>query len=226
MDVLGLQSDPYSQILPSPKKTDSSNKSVKTSPGDSKTPSAGEPSSKAANDGQNSDKAKIARQVSALKETEQKVRAHEAAHMAAGGSLAGGVSYQYQVGPDGKSYIVGGEVPINISAEKTPQATVDKMSQVIRAALAPADPSAQDMAVAAQASATEQSAQVELLKEPASQTPTSGETSATLTPVRSQPGSSSPVQPKPSSPEIKTAEVIKTYIPENSSTRSKISITV
>jgi len=89
--------------------------------------------------------------VARLKQIEQNIRTHEAAHMAAGGAFAGGVSYVYAKGPDGKMYISGGEVPIQAPEGKTPEETVKNMEVVKRAALAPADPSAQDLAVAAAA---------------------------------------------------------------------------
>lgn len=99
------------------------------------------------------DEEKIKREVEQLKRDEVRVKAHEAAHKAAGGQYAGSVSYSYRSGPDGKSYIVGGEVQIDTAPEKTPQETISKMQVVIRAAMAPADPSGQDRAVAAQAAA-------------------------------------------------------------------------
>lgn len=94
---------------------------------------------------------RIQSMVTRLKQTEQSIRAHEAAHMAAGGAFAGGVSYVYAKGPDGKMYISGGEVPIQAPEGKTPEETIKNMEIVKRAALAPADPSAQDLAVAAAA---------------------------------------------------------------------------
>lgn len=86
-----------------------------------------------------------------MKLTEQNIRAHEAAHMAAGGGFAGSASYVYAKGPDGKMYVVGGEVPIQAPEGKTPEETIKNMEIVQRAALAPPDPSAQDLAVAAAA---------------------------------------------------------------------------
>jgi hypothetical protein len=68
-----------------------------------------------------------------LRIIEQKVKAHEMAHKAVGGSYAGQVHYSYTVGPDGRLYITGGEVPIDTSEEKTPEETIKKM-QVVRAA--------------------------------------------------------------------------------------------
>ncbi|MBU2885340.1 catalase [Gilvimarinus agarilyticus] len=84
---------------------------------------------------------------------DREVRAHERAHAAVGGQYAGAPSYQYERGPDGVSYAVSGEVGIDASAVPgDPQATLDKAEQVQRAALAPAEPSAQDRRVAARAS--------------------------------------------------------------------------
>lgn len=103
-----------------------------------------------------------ARELEQLKQRDREVRAHEQAHQAAGGQHAGGATYTYQVGPDGRRYAVGGEVPIDLSAEDNPAATITKMQQVQRAALAPADPSAQDRQVAAQAARLEQEARTQL----------------------------------------------------------------
>lgn len=104
-------------------------------------------------------------EIQKLKTGEQKVISHETAHKSAGGQYAGAVSYEYKTGPDGKRYIVGGEVSIDMSPAKTPSATVTKMQQVKRAALAPADPSAQDRSVAARADALQQKAAQEAMKQ-------------------------------------------------------------
>lgn len=84
-----------------------------------------------------------------LKETDGKVKAHEQAHIAAASGIsASAPSYDYQEGPDGQKYAVGGEV--NVSFEQTGDPEKDKVSAeaMKRAALAPADPSSQDRAVA------------------------------------------------------------------------------
>lgn len=106
-------------------------------------------------------------QVKELKERDAEVRRHEAAHKAAAGSNAtGGPTFEFTTGPDGKRYAVGGEVQIDTAAvDGDPQATIQKMQQIRRAALAPASPSGQDRAVAAQAAATERSARSELAEE-------------------------------------------------------------
>lgn len=100
-------------------------------------------------------------QVQKLKQADTSVRQHEAAHQAAGGAHAGGASFTFTRGPDGKNYATAGEVPIDVSAESEPSATVAKMEQVKAAALAPADPSPQDLRVAAQADAAKLQAQSE-----------------------------------------------------------------
>lgn len=91
------------------------------------------------------------KQVEKLKQRDREVRAHEQAHARTGGAYAGAPSYTFQQGPDGKRYAIGGEVSIDTSKERTPEATVRKMQIVIRAATAPADPSSQDLKVAQQA---------------------------------------------------------------------------
>ncbi len=104
-------------------------------------------------------------QVQEMKDIEREVIAHEAAHQAAAGELGGGVSYTYTEGPDGKSYITGGEVPIRLKQGSTPEETLRNMQQVQRAASAPADPSGQDRQVAAKAAAIAAKARSEITRE-------------------------------------------------------------
>ncbi len=103
-------------------------------------------------------------EVNQLKLIDTKVRAHEQAHLAAGSGLVrGGASFQYSKGPDGKQYAVAGEVQIDASpVPDDPEATIQKMQQVRRAALAPSDPSPQDRKVASSATQIETSAAMEL----------------------------------------------------------------
>ncbi|MFO7482485.1 putative metalloprotease CJM1_0395 family protein [Oceanibaculum nanhaiense] len=102
-------------------------------------------------------------QVDELKQRDREVRAHEQAHAAVGGAYAGSPSYEYESGPDGNRYAIGGEVSIDASPiSGDPEATIQKMEVVKRAALAPAEPSPQDRAVAAQADQTRLKAQAEL----------------------------------------------------------------
>lgn len=113
-------------------------------------------------DGQPLDEAEL-REVQQLKRRDREVRAHEMAHVAAGGQyVTGGPTYSYQAGPDGRRYAVGGELGISTSPERTPEATIQKAQTIRRAALAPAEPSGQDRAVAAQASKMEQASRAEI----------------------------------------------------------------
>lgn len=102
------------------------------------------------------------KQIDELKSRDAEVRTHENAHQSAGGQFAGSPSYTYQTGPDGRRYAIGGEVSIDVSPEKDPQATIAKMESVRRAATAPAEPSPQDYKVAAQAERMMAEAQREL----------------------------------------------------------------
>ncbi len=100
-----------------------------------------------------------------LKKRDQQVRQHEMAHLIAGGQyVRGGPNYVYEVGPDGRRYAVGGDVSIDTSPERDPRATLRKMLTVERAALAPANPSAQDRAVAAKAAQEASKAEMEIIE--------------------------------------------------------------
>jgi len=106
------------------------------------------------------------RQVREMSRRDQEVRRHEMAHIAAGaGVITSGPNFEYEVGPDGKRYVVDGHVNIDVSPESEPQATINKMQRVRKAALAPAQPSGADRAVAAKAAQIEAKARLELVKE-------------------------------------------------------------
>lgn len=99
-----------------------------------------------------------------LASRDREVRSHEAAHVAAGGSyIRGGSSFTYQRGPNGQLYAIGGEVKIDASAiVNNPEATLDKAEVVRRAALAPAQPSPEDLRVAAQATRLASRARIDI----------------------------------------------------------------
>ena len=103
-------------------------------------------------------------EVQKLKERDQEVRTHEKAHQTAGGQYASAPVYDFKKGPDGKDYAVGGHVNIDTSKESDPDKTIEKMRVVIKAAKAPAQPSGQDMKVAAEAQQTLNEAQMEKAK--------------------------------------------------------------
>lgn len=104
-------------------------------------------------------------EIEELKARDREVRTHEQAHAAMGGQYAGAPRYEYTQGPDGRRYVTDGEVSIDISEAKSPEQTLRKMEQVRAAALAPAQPSAQDLKVAAEASQKAVEARADIARE-------------------------------------------------------------
>ena len=104
------------------------------------------------------------RLVQDLAARDREVRSHEQAHLSAAGGLArGGASFEFARGPDGRQYATSGEVSIDVSpVANDPQATISKAQKVARVALAPANPSQADRAVAARANAMAIEARTEL----------------------------------------------------------------
>lgn len=74
---------------------------------------------------------------------------HEMAHKMAGGSFAGAITIE----KDENGIPVSGHVPIQMPVldKKNPQKTIDHANTVIKAAMAPGDPSEQDYKVAQKA---------------------------------------------------------------------------
>lgn len=85
------------------------------------------------------------------------IYAHEMAHKAAGGQFAGAISIERNA--DGIP--ISGHVPIKMPTldKNNPQKTIDHANTVIRAAMAPSDPSGQDYKVAGQAEQIKMQAQ-------------------------------------------------------------------
>ncbi len=103
------------------------------------------------------------KQIQELAARDREVRQHEQNHAAVGGKYAGAPSYEFERGPDGRLYAVGGEVSIDTSpVPNDPEATLEKAEVIQRAALAVAEPSPQDRAVAAAAAAMAAEARAEL----------------------------------------------------------------
>lgn len=133
------------------------------------------------------------RQVEKLAKRDREVRQHEQAHLAAAGGYAkGGPTFSYTRGPDGRQYATGGEVQIDVSAEKTPEATIAKARAVQRAAQAPAEPSGADRAVAAAAVRMEAKARQDLARQRKEQAKGSDGPPAVAAPQRSYAESRSP----------------------------------
>ena len=110
------------------------------------------------------EKPEVKKEIEQLKQIEKNVIVHEQAHKAAGAGT-GAVSYSHTTGPDDQRYIVAGEV--DAPSGNTPEDTIAILEKVRQAALAPADPSPQDLRVAASAVAHIQQSKAELLGEKA-----------------------------------------------------------
>ncbi|PKM31521.1 MAG: hypothetical protein CVV08_14770 [Gammaproteobacteria bacterium HGW-Gammaproteobacteria-12] len=105
-------------------------------------------------------------EIADLVQRDREVRTHEQAHAAVGGQYAGAPTYSFKRGPDGQRYAVSGEVSIDTApVPNDPEATLRKMEIVLRAALAPIEPSPQDLRVAALAQAQAAQARVELAEQ-------------------------------------------------------------
>lgn len=102
-------------------------------------------------------------EIQRLARRDREVRSHEQAHARAGGAhIRGGVKLSTTTGPNGRQYATSGEVNIDLSAANSPEATVNKMQQVQRAALAPANPSSADRSIASVAARRELDAQSQI----------------------------------------------------------------
>ena len=92
-----------------------------------------------------------------IRKNYNEIYAHEMAHKAAGGAFAGAISIER----NSEGIPISGHVPIQMPVldRNNPQKTIDHADVVIRAALAPNDPSGQDYKVANQARQIKQQAQ-------------------------------------------------------------------
>ena len=85
------------------------------------------------------------------------IYAHEMARKIAGGSFAGAITIE----KNSDGIPIAGHVPIKMPVldKKNPKKTIEHANTVIKAAMAPSDPSSQDYKVAAEASAIKSQAQ-------------------------------------------------------------------
>ncbi|MDR1478836.1 MAG: hypothetical protein LBJ00_07835 [Planctomycetaceae bacterium] len=168
-------------------------------------------------------------QVRKLQERDVEVRQHEAAHLAVAGQYAqGGAEYTFQTGPDGKKYAIGGSVSIDVSeVEGDPEATIAKMQQVAAAANAPAEPSNQDLKVAAAARSTEAKARMELAKEKAEDVNTpeneSAEVAAPESKKPNSPLAQSAATNKNNSQQTTTDKILKSFVTSAYTNQSTLS---
>jgi hypothetical protein len=92
--------------------------------------------------------------VSRLQDRDAEVRAHEASHMNSSGVLTiGGPRFNYQIGPDGKAYAIGGEVTLSTLPAYNPADAEAAARNLKKAALGVSDPSPMDLAAASSAEA-------------------------------------------------------------------------
>lgn len=101
-------------------------------------------------------------QIRELQERDAEVRAHEQKHIAAAGAYTrGGPVYEYQTGPDGRMYAIGGEVELDTSMPKDPDAALAKARTLRSSATATGEPSSADLSIASYANQMEADARAE-----------------------------------------------------------------
>ena len=98
---------------------------------------------------QNYDERDFARVLEKFKQTDAKIRTHEQIHASIGHTTTP-ISYNYQQGPDGKMYAVGGSVRFDTSLPSDPKAASFKLDQIQKAAAGVSDPSGADNTIATQ----------------------------------------------------------------------------
>ncbi len=114
-----------------------------------------------------------------LQARDREVRAHEQAHVAASGRIpVSGPQYEYETGPDGKRYAVGGSVNYRVPPASSPEEELRLAQQLRRMALAPMDPSPQDRATAGKATAKAAQANQDIREERAEELAENSETAA------------------------------------------------
>lgn len=95
---------------------------------------------------------RLIEELTALKKQDDTIKKHEQVHYSVARQYSELPIFQYQKGSDGNRYVVKGEVNFKmISSDDSPDAAIKKMQQIYLAALAPADPSTDDLTLAIQA---------------------------------------------------------------------------
>jgi len=97
----------------------------------------------------NYDKDDFTRVLEKFKNKDAEIRTHEQAHATIGHTTTP-ISYNYQEGPDGKMYAVGGSVRLDTSIPNDPKAAAFKLDMLQKAAMGPTDLSGADTAIASQ----------------------------------------------------------------------------
>ena len=102
------------------------------------------------------------KEVEDLKRKDKEIREHEQSHLQSGGSYAHAPQYVYKTGPDGNKYVVEGKTQIVFQEGDSPEDTIKIAHTIMKAALAPKEPSNEDRRVMAEALRMEQRAKQEL----------------------------------------------------------------
>ncbi len=97
----------------------------------------------------NYDEKDFARVLEKFKQSDAQVRTHEQIHASIGHTTTP-ISYNYQQGPDGKMYAVGGNVRFDTSIPDDPKAAAFKLDQLHKAASGVSDASGADNTIASQ----------------------------------------------------------------------------
>lgn len=100
--------------------------------------------------------------IQGLQQAEKSVRVHEQAHKAVSVDVTSGIMYTHTTSPDNERYITGGEVSITAGTSSKEEEILQILENVRDAALAPADPSPQDLRIAASTNAQIQQIQSKL----------------------------------------------------------------
>jgi uncharacterized protein involved in copper resistance len=87
------------------------------------------------------------RVLSKFEARDQQIRMHEQSH-ASNAATSTAIQYNYQTGPDGKIYAVGGSVRYDTSIPKDPASAEVKLQQLQKAASSPDELSAADLQIA------------------------------------------------------------------------------
>ncbi len=94
----------------------------------------------------NYDEKDFARVLDKFKKVDMDVRSHEQTHATIGITTTP-ISYNYQKGPDGKMYAVGGSVRLDTSIPKDPKMAMEKLDRIKDAVTGVDKPSGADMAI-------------------------------------------------------------------------------
>ncbi len=91
--------------------------------------------------------------IGVFEKRDAEVREHENQHLVNAGEHAiGGPVFETYTASNGKTFITGGKVQVDLEESSDPLKTLEKMNKIKKAALAPASPSDQDRNVEAEAS--------------------------------------------------------------------------